>query len=277
MLMTAATILGYDVAALCMEGPAQQLDDTRYSQPCLLVANLAAAELLKATRPEIAARVSAVAGLSLGEYAALCYAGVLSFEDALRIVKVRAESMAEAATQGPAQGMLSVVGLSDGVLQELCALAKAQGGGEDAVCEIANKLFPMGRVVSGHVDVLERVEAAARERGALKTQMLAVSGAFHTRLMAPARGALDAAMAGATFHPPRLLVMSNVTGGVLDADAAAIPGLLARQVVETVQWERTLRGLIKMGKREMYEVGPGRQIRSMLRRMGVEDVVNVQP
>ncbi len=145
MLTTAKTILGYDIEQLCLEGPTDKLNLTEYAQPALLIADLAAVELLKHTHPKVAGRVSAVAGLSLGEYAALCFAGVLSFEDTLRLVKVRAEVMAQAAQLGDAQqGMLSVVGLSDAVLQGICNEVKR---GEDDVCEIANKVRVFGFVV----------------------------------------------------------------------------------------------------------------------------------
>ncbi len=98
------------------------------------------------------------------------------------------------------------------------------------------QLFPGGRVVSGHTTLLDAVETAAQARGALKTSRLAVSGAFHTRLMQPARAALEDALKQVEFHAPRIMVYSNVTGGLMGADVSVIPGLLARQLVEPVQW-----------------------------------------
>lgn len=272
MVATASTVLGYDLEALCLEGPADRLDATEFSQPALLVADLAAVELLRSTHPEVIQRVSAVAGLSLGEYAALCHAGVLRFEDALRLVEVRGKAMAAAARDGK-HGMLSVVGLSDSVLLALCEEVKRGQGG---VCEVANRLFPQGRVVSGDEELLNWLEAEALKRGALKTRRLKVSGAFHTQRMASARVALEAALNDVEVQAPRITVYSNVTGKPLEVDDVRV--LLARQVVEPVQWERTLRALLHEGKRELYETGPGKQIKSMLRRIDEDlEVVNVQP
>ena len=273
MVATASAVLGYDLEALCLHGPSERLDATEHAQPALLVANLAAVELLRSTRPDVADRVSAVAGLSLGEYAALCHAGVLRFEDALRVVKVRGEAMAEAARNGK-HGMLSVVGLSDSVLLLLCEEARTRSS-SPGVCEVANRLFPQGRVVSGDDDLLTWLEAQALKRGALKTRRLAVSGAFHTQRMAPARTALERVLRDVEVHPPRVTVYSNVTGRPFEGD---VRGLLARQVVEPVQWERTLRALMRDGKRELYETGPGKQIKGMVRRIDEElEVVSVQP
>lgn len=270
MLASANSILGYDLEALCLQGPASRLDATEYAQPALLVANLAAVELLRSTQPEVVARVSAVAGLSLGEYAALCHAGVLTFEDALRIVQVRGAAMAEAARVG-AHGMLSVVGLPDSALTQLCQEAASRGG----VCEVANRLFPQGRVVSGDDELLTWLEKEALARGALKTRRLAVSGAFHTRRMDAARAALENVLRDVELSAPRITVYSNVTGRPFEGDVRA---LLARQVVEPVQWERTLRALLREGKRELYEAGPGKQIKAMVRRLDeAVEVVNVQP
>ncbi|KAJ9531207.1 hypothetical protein QJQ45_006646 [Haematococcus lacustris] len=185
--------------------------------------------------------------------------------------------MAQAARTGPPHGMLSVVGLADADLQTLCQQARqavqVEGG---TVCQLANFLFPQGRVVSGHSAALKHVAEQAMARGALKAQMLTVSGAFHTRLMQPARDALSKALAAATLHVPRLPVYSNVTAQPFPAhDPAAMRELLARQLVEPVQWEGTLKALIEAGKQaaggagpaRLTELGPGQQIKAMVRRL----------
>lgn len=277
MLDQAAAVLGYDLLEKCLTGPQAELDNTEVAQPALFVAGLAAAERLKHEDPTKHAACTATAGLSLGEYSALVFAGALSFEDGLKIVKVRAQAMAQAARTGPPHGMLSVVGLADVDLQTLCQQARqavqVEGG---TVCQLANFLFPQGRVVSGHSAALKHVAEQAMARGALKAQMLTVSGAFHTRLMQPARDALSKALAAATLHVPRLPVYSNVTAQPFPAhDPAAMRELLARQLVEPVQWEGTLKALIEAGKQaaggagpaRLTELGPGQQIKAMVRRL----------
>eukprot|EP00898_Chlorokybus_atmophyticus_P005012 jgi/Chlat1/5511/Chrsp360S05337 len=253
MLSRAKEVLGYDIEKLIAKGPLDQLNDTKYAQPALLIAALAAVELIKADRPVEIERCSAAAGLSLGEYPALVFAGALSFEDALKLVKVRAESMAAAAQLGRPHKMLSVIGLDDADIRPLIDQAK-KSLPADTVLEVANYLFPQGRVVSGH------------KKGAIRATLLEVSGGFHTSLMRPASEALSKALSAVTWHDPAIPVYSNVTGKPFP-DGKSIPELLARQLVEPVQWESTLKSLIQAGKKDMFEVGPGQQIKAMVKRM----------
>ena len=288
----AKEVLGYDLLALCLNGPKDQLDDTKFSQPALFVAGACAVEKLRAENPNAVATCAATAGLSLGEYNALVFAGVLSFDDALRVVKVRAESMAAAARDTGAlgaHGMLSVVGLADADLEAICAEVRAAAPA-GSVCQLANYLFPQGRVVSGHKTCLEQVQAKATAKGALKAQYVAVSGAFHSPLMASAATALREALEQATFHlPPKMLVVSNVLGKSFPmTDAECKSGnlrteyidLLCRQLLEPVRWEDSVKFLIGKGKSKMHELGPNQQIKSMCKRIdaGVwKEFVNVQP
>ena len=131
---------------------------------------------------------------------------------------------------------------------------------------MANYLFPQGRVVSGDKAVLEEVLAKATTAGALQAKMLAVSGAFHTSRMASAAEALKAVLAEVTFRQPRIPVYSNVTGQPFP-DAAAIPALLARQLTEPVMWEGSVKALLAAGKSQLYELGPGMQIKAMVKRI----------
>jgi [acyl-carrier-protein] S-malonyltransferase len=282
MLADARDVLGYDLLAKCVAGPAAALDATEVAQPALFIAGLAAVERLRAERGEAAvAACSAAAGLSLGEYAALVFAGALSFRDGLRIVAARGAAMAAAARAGGRpHGMLSIIGLDDAEVEAAAAAGRAAGG-PGTVCAVANRLFPTGRVLGGHSDALDAAAAAASAAGALKAAHLAVAGAFHTPLMAPARAALEAALAGAAFRAPRMPVLSNVTaapfpgcpgpGGAPGDDAAAaagIPALLARQLVEPVRWEETLAALVHDWRKDrLVEVGPGGQIKAMVKRV----------
>ena len=268
----ASAILGYDLLDVCVNGPKSKLDDTAFAQPALFVAGLAAAEKLRADSPDVVRRCSRVAGLSLGEYTALVFAGAMSFEDGLRVVKARAESMKAAAEAGD-HGMLSVVGLSDDALRTCVEDAKRHlidtGDGSNAtdlVCEVANYLFPQGRVVSGDRVALEEVTKRAVAAGALKCAPVAVSGAFHTSRMASARDALVAALANVTVTAPKIPVYSNVTGAIV-SDASEIPKLLAEQLVSPVLWEQTVVNLLAEGKDRLYELGPNSQIKSMVKRV----------
>ena len=264
MLETANKVLGYDLLKMCNEGPKDALDDTVHSQPALFVAGMAAVERLRAENPSAVDNAAVAAGLSLGEYTALVFAGAMSFEDGLKVVKVRAESMSAAAKTGRPHGMLSVVGLSDADLEAVCAEARAKV--PNSVCVIANYLFPQGRVVSGHKDALEEAQRLATAKGALKAVSVAVSGAFHTELMAPAREKLTAALDGVTINNPVVPVYSNVTGEPF-RDAKHIRELLPRQLVEPVRWEGTLRALVAAGKTQLHELGPGQQIKAMVKRI----------
>ncbi|DBA92937.1 hypothetical protein WJX79_007987 [Trebouxia sp. C0005] len=279
MLKQAEVVLGYDLLQLCLEGPKEKLDDTVYSQPALFVAGLAAVEKLRQDNAQAVDNCSATAGLSLGEYCALVFAGVLSFEDGLKVVKARGESMAAAATVGRPHGMLSIVGLQDKDIQDICkqALAQAPAG---TICQMANFLFPQGRVVSGHRQVLTEVQALATAKGAMKVAPLSVSGAFHTPLMQPAQDKLKEVLRDVTLHAPRVPVISNVTGLPMGTPED-IQELLARQLVEPVQWETALKHLIgPMQKSQLYELGPGQQIKAMCKRISpaiVKAFTNVLP
>ena len=264
MLETAKKVLGYDLLKLCLEGPKEDLDNTIYSQPALFVAGLAAVERLRAENPSAVDSAAATAGLSLGEYTALVFAGAMTFEDGLKVVKVRAESMSAAAKSARPHGMLSVVGLSDADLEAVCAEAKTKV--PNSVCLIANYLFPQGRVLSGHKDALEEAQRLATAKGALKAVSVAVSGAFHTELMAPARDALTTALSGVTIKDPVIPVYSNVTGEAF-RDAAHIKEMLPRQLVEPVRWEMSVKAMVAAGKTQLYELGPGQQIKAMVKRI----------
>ena len=265
MCQKATEILGYDLLDVCINGPKEKLDDTVFAQPALFLAGLAAVEKLKAEDPSAVENCSRTAGLSLGEYTALVFAGAMSFEDGLKVVKIRAEAMKAAAAVGD-HGMLSVVGLDDDALRKCVAEAKVNVAKTDCVCEIANYLFPTGRVVSGDIECLNEVTTLANKAGALKTAMLQVSGAFHTSRMLSAKEALEKALTDAKISQPRIPVYSNVTGEII-SDFQKIPEMLAEQLVSPVRWEDTLRNLLKDGKDQLYELGPKTQIKSMTKRV----------
>jgi [acyl-carrier-protein] S-malonyltransferase len=266
----AADILGYSLIKVCLEGPAERLNATAISQPAIFVASLAALESLRAGDPEAETSCVAAAGLSLGEYTALVFAGALSFADGLRLVQKRGEAMQGAADATPS-GMVCVLGLDQQKVEELCAAARANGK-----MEIANLLCPQNIAVSGTREACAEVERLAPDKGALKTVRLAVAGAFHTDIMKPADEALGKALASVSLQTCKIPVWSNV-----DARPHTTPedfrALLVRQVLQPVLWEATMRNLLEAGVERFYEIGPGRVLTPLLKKIKRQaDCRNIQ-
>ena len=256
----AGRILGYDLARLCFEGPAEQLDSTVYSQPALCVTSMAALDVLAEKSPDVVAACGATAGLSLGEYTSLAFAGVLDFESGLRLVHERGKAM-QAAADAVASGMVSVLGLDRDKLDALCREAA-----EGDVLQIANLLCPGNIAVSGTKAACQRLSQQAEAAGAMKVVPLAVAGAFHTPIMEPDVARLATALAGVQLDSPRIPVISNVDARP-HHDPAEIRDLLPRQIVSPVLWEDSIRYLLAQSFDEFYEVGPGRVLRGLLKRI----------
>jgi [acyl-carrier-protein] S-malonyltransferase len=257
----ANAILGYDLLQVCLEGPAEKLDTTVYSQPALFVTSLAALEWLCANKPDVFNGCQAAAGLSLGEYTALVFAGVLSFEEGLRVVQERGRAMQDAA-DSVKSGMVSILGMERDAIEKLCSDTRQPG----EVLQIANLLCPGNIVVSGHKSACERIAEAATQAGAMKTIPLAVAGAFHTSLMQPAVERLAKALAAVKLNKPRFPVISNVDATAHD-EPEEIRSLLTQQVVSPVRWEESIRKLLAHGHAPFWEVGPGRVLRGLLKRI----------
>ncbi len=257
----AADVLGYDLYKLCTEGPPAELDSTVHSQPALFVAGLAALEQLKLNSPELVERCAATAGLSLGEYTALVFAGVMDFESGLRVVQERGRAMQDAA-DASSGGMVSILGLEREQVESLCDEARG-----DETLEVANLLCPGNIVVSGNNAACERIADLATAAGAMKVIPLAVAGAFHTPLMQPAVERLRPVLADVTMQQPRILVVSNVDARPHD-DPGEIRELLIQQVCSQVRWEDSMRYLLDEQKiTHFYELGPGRVLCGLLKRI----------
>jgi [acyl-carrier-protein] S-malonyltransferase len=258
----AAAILGYDLLDVCANGPVERLNATVVSQPAIFVASLAALESLRQKEPAAEASCAGTAGLSLGEYTALVFAGAMSFSDGVRLVKLRGEAMQEAADRLP-QAMVSVLGLDTGQVEALCkeASVTARGG-----VEIANILCPGNTVVSGDKWACDELERLAPAAGAMKTIRLPVAGAFHTGFMKPAVEVLAKALATIPFQKPRVPVWANVDARP-HTDPEEIKNLLVSQVVEPVLWEHIVRRLLEAGFDKFYEIGPGRVLAGLLKRV----------
>jgi [acyl-carrier-protein] S-malonyltransferase len=256
----ASGILGYDLAAVCLDGPAEQLDSTAVSQPAIFTMSIAALEWLRTTSPDVVASFQAAAGLSLGEYTALVFAGVMDFESGLRVVQRRGEAM-QAAADASKSGMVSLLGLENDQIATLVEQARG-----DDVLVVANYLCPGNTVVSGSVSACVRVAELANAAGAMKVIPLKVAGAFHSSLMQPAVEKLAAALATVPMNSPRISVVSNVDAQTHD-DPEEIRALLVRQVVEPVRWEASMRYLLDSGFDQFYEIGPGTVLKGLLKRI----------
>ena len=256
---TASDILGYDLSKLCFEGPAEELDSTIYSQPALFVASLAALEKLRADRPDVVLGCEVSAGLSLGEYTALVYSGALSFEDGLKVVQRRGQAMQAAADATPS-GMVSILLMDRDQVQAVCDEASAHGS-----IQIANYLCPGNIVVSGENAACERAAELA-DAGGGRAVPLAVAGAFHTPIMKPADDQLAEALADTEIKSPEIPVISNVDAEV-HSDPEEIRNILIRQVLQPVRWEDSIRKMLDEGTTEFYEVGPGKVLKGLMKRI----------
>ncbi|KAM9311484.1 malonyl-CoA-acyl carrier protein transacylase, mitochondrial [Gastrophryne carolinensis] len=270
MFLVARKVLGYDLLELCLRGPATMLEQTVHCQPAMFVTSVAATEKLSQESPAALEQCVAVAGFSVGEFAALVFSGALDFTEALYAVKVRAEAM-QKASEAVLSGMLSVIGSAKTAYGSACADAREHClslGIKEPVCEVANYLFPNGRVIAGHMEAIQFLQTHSRKYHFSRTKLLPVSGAFHTRLMAPAVEPLAEALKGLTFRKPLVSIYSNVDGKRY-RHAAAIPQLLAQQLVSPVKWEQTMHAIYERRKGShfpaTYELGPGGQLGTILK------------
>ncbi|KAJ6666402.1 hypothetical protein lerEdw1_000675 [Lerista edwardsae] len=266
----AERILGYDLLGLCLRGPEAELSRTARCQPAIFVASLAALEVLHRRRPAVIDNCVAAAGFSIGEYAALVFAGALDYAEALYAVKVRAEAMQEASEAIPS-GMLSVIGRPSSDYVIACSEARAHCkslGIENPVCEISNYLFPDSRVIAGHLQALEFLQQNSKKYAFARVKILPVSGAFHTRLMEPAVEPLSDALKSINIQKPLVPVYSNVDGQKY-TQPKQIQRLLAKQLVLPVKWEQTMHSIYERSKGTgfpcTYEVGPGKQLGAILK------------
>ena len=262
----ASAILGYDLLKLCTEGPAEKLNSTVYSQPALFVCSLAALEQLKQDSPDVVQNCDITAGLSLGEYTALVFAGAIDFDAGLKLVQARGQAMQDAA-DAVSSSMVSILGMEREAIETLCDEALELGARADEVLQIANMLCPGNIVVSGSSAACERVAPLAEAAGAMKVIPLAVAGAFHTSIMQPAVERLKTALAEVEIRSPRIPVVSNVDAQTHE-NPEEIRDLLVQQVVNPVLWEKSMRWLIDdFGVTQCYEIGPGRVLRGLLKRV----------
>lgn len=253
--------LGFDLAEICFNGPDEKLNATDISQPALYVCSMAAVESLKESEPDVVDAVQYAAGLSLGEYSAIAFAGGISFEDGLQLVRKRGQAM-QAASDATPSGMVSILGLDPDEVQLICEAAREEG----EILQMANFLCPGNIAVSGHKASCEVVLDIAQEMGAMKSVPLTVAGAFHTEIMRSAVDQLKIALEQVEIQPLRIPVYSNVDAKP-HTDPEEIRSLLIEQVCSPVLWQASMQALLDEGVEQFYEVGPGRVLRSLLKRL----------
>lgn len=262
-------VLGFDITGLIFNGPNEALTRTANSQPAIFVMSYAAWRALRTHATWLKPR--AFAGLSLGEYTALVAGGAFSFEEGLRIVRKRGEYMEEASISRPGT-MASVIGLTMEEVRSACASARRFG-----IVSVANANCPGQVVISGERDAVEAAARFARARGAKKVIGLKVSGAFHSKLMENAERLLSVELRKANLTRASVPVVANVTGEE-ESEPEEIVENLARQVTGTVLWQKSVELLISRGVNMFVEVGCGKVLRGLVKRispqtvrMGVED------
>ena len=251
--------LGFSLSRLCFEGPEEELTKTHNVQPAILVVSIACLKALE-TAPIAEPPLPAfLAGHSLGEYTALVAAGALDLADAVVLVRERGRLMYEAGLRNPGS-MLAVIGLDENTVKDVCL----QTG-----TEISNVNCPGQIVVSGGVEALAEANRLGKSKGARAMIPLKVSGAFHSALMEPIIAEFSTTVSNVRFRPPSIPVISNVTAQPL-TDVDSIRKELVRQLRNCIQWQRSVECMIRSGIAAFYEIGPGRVLSGLIRRINSE-------
>jgi [acyl-carrier-protein] S-malonyltransferase len=249
-------IMGIDIKEVCFNGPEEELKKTYITQPAIFVHSVAVFEILKEKNilPDY------TAGHSLGEYSALTASGALSFEDGLRLVKRRGELMYEAGVENPGT-MAAIIGMTPEKVYELCDSVKEFG-----VIQPANFNSPGQIALSGDVTAVRKALEKAKELGAKRAIELVVSGAFHSPLMESAQEGLKAVLQETEIKNSNIPVYSNVEAKAVQ-DNAKIRELLYQQLTKPVLWQELIENMIKDGAAEFYEIGPGKVLKGLLKRI----------
>ena len=256
----ASDALGQDLWKLVAEGPAEQLNATVNTQPVMLTAAYAVYRVWQETGRALPVMV---AGHSLGEYTALVVAGVITFKDAVPLVRFRAQAMQDAVPIGTG-AMAAILGLEDNTVSEACAEATDAQKGE--IVEAVNFNAPSQVVIAGNKMAVERAAAACKAKGAKRALMLPVSAPFHSSLLKPAAEQLAAYMKNVAFSKPKIPVVNNVDVAIV-TDSDAIKSALARQACSPVRWVEVIRYMVSAGITHVAECGPGRVLAGMTPRI----------
>jgi [acyl-carrier-protein] S-malonyltransferase len=250
----AGAVLGFDLAKVCFEGPAEELTKSNVCQPAIFVTSYVAYLALQKKRPT---EFACAAGLSLGEWGALCAAGVLDFESTLTVLEARGRFMQEACEAAPS-GMVAIVGASADQLKEICSRTG---------CTVANINSAAQQVLSGSKDAIASAVAAAKELGVKRAIPLATAGAFHSPFMAPAREKLAPVVEKVAFSAPKIPVLSNVTGKPHSSDPGAIKAAMLEQVTGTTNWAADVECAKSIGCTTFVEFGPGKVLSGLVKKI----------
>lgn len=265
---TADSVLGFDLTSLMANGPTETLEDTYNAQPAILATSIAS---VRAIEEALGERIqpAVVAGHSLGEFSALVVAGVLSFEDALRLVRERGRIMKAAGATAPG-AMAAVLGLDDDVLEQVCRDASTDG-----IVVIANRNCPGQTVISGSIETLERASELARDRGAKRVARLGVSIASHSPLMADASAEFASLVATLSLADPAVPVVANGSAKPMTT-AAEVASDISAQMAAEVNWTGSVQTMMSLGVKVFIDVGPGAVLSGLIKRIDRE-AVNLAP
>jgi [acyl-carrier-protein] S-malonyltransferase len=250
----ANAVLGFDLKKVCFEGPAEELTKSNICQPAIFVTSYAAYLALQKKK---SVPFACAAGLSLGEWGALCAAGVLDFDSTLKVLEARGRFMQEACELEPS-GMIAIVGASPDQLAALC---------EKSGCTVANINSSAQQVLSGSKEAIVSAAVVAKELGIKRALPLATAGAFHSRFMAPAREKLAPVLDGIEFNAPKFPVLSNVTGKPHSSDPGEIRAMMLEQVTGTTNWAADVETAKSLGCDRFVEFGPGKVLSGLIKKI----------
>ena len=253
MFERANEVVGYDLSSICFDGPQEELNLSHHAQLGIFVSSVAAYMAIE-ERGQIG-NMDYLAGHSLGEWTALHVAGVVGFEDTLRILQARGSYM-QAACEDTPGAMLAVMNVSGERLIEIAAEAK---------CFVANFNSLSQTVLSGRIETIEKAEELAKEAGAKRTVRLPVAGAFHSPLMASAAEKMDLFLSSITFQEPQIPVISNVTGRVHEVEH--LQARMVEQIISSVRWVACVEFLVRAGVQQSVECGPGKVLAGLIKRI----------
>ncbi len=263
LLEQANDILGFRISDIMFTGSAEDLKQTNVTQPAVFLHSIAAFKTLQDAKPDM------VAGHSLGEFSALVANRVLSFEDALKLVFIRATAMQKACELNPST-MAAVLALADDKVEEICTAIKAETG---EIVVPANYNCPGQLVISGSIKGIEIACERMKAAGAKRALVLPVGGAFHSPLMLPAKEELAAAIEATTFYQPTCPVYQNVTAKAV-TDTTEIKKNLIDQLTGAVRWTQSVQAMIANGATHFTEVGPGKVLQGLVQKINKEMVVD---
>ena len=254
MIKTADDALGINLSYIIFNGPEEQLKQTEFTQPAIFLHSVVLSSIIRTLQP------NASAGHSLGEYSALVAAGSIQFYDAIKLVRARGKAMQQAGIDNPGT-MAAVVGLENDKVSDSCLEASSAG-----IVQCANFNSPGQIVISGSVEGVKKAMEICKAKGAKLVKELVVSGAFHSPLMESAKQKLLNELNSTYIYDARFPVYANVTAGPVSTKEE-IKRLLFEQVTSPVRWEETIKNMIRDGVDEFYEIGPGKVLQGLVKRI----------